>query len=613
MDEAAFEALARKAEADAQANMTLYKWRLRGWAILGYLAIFGALALVITLIGGTVAVAFFSSALFLLLLKSKVIFVALPALWILLRALWVRFPAPTGYPLTREAVPKLYEELDALSGTLAAARVDQVLLTPELNAAVTQTPRLGIFGWQRNTLILGLELLLTLTPTQARAVVAHELGHLSGNHSAFNGWIYRVRQSWQHVMEAFEAQQSIGGRLMGWFFNWYAPRFGAYSFALAQRNEYEADAVAAELTSAEDAGAALVNVTVTAPHIDEHYWHSFFKQADLQPQPPHLPWSGLNRYVAGQQLSNLSDSLEQNLEVETGYADTHPALKDRLAALGVTPAVPAPTHESAAEAWFGEQLQIILQEFDEDWLSAQEERWKARYDYVVESRAALEDLQAKTTADLTSEELWRRAMLLEEFESRPDAIAAIEDYRRKEPDDVDGTFVLARNLAFEGDDRCLALLEEAVAAPRLAIDSCRLALWFCREHEREQDFAVWNQRFDEVFEAHQARMHAHQQLTTDDQLIPTDLTLEEADNIVNQLKTIKFIKAAWIAEKVFDDDFGVKGYAVAVKSKGIFVDEERVASKLKAHMEDFDIWLIPLHGESKKLAKRIVEAGTQII
>lgn len=56
-----------------------------------------------------------------------------------------------------------------------------------------QHARLGVLGWHVNYLILGLPLMQAVSPEQFRAIVAHELGHLSRNHSRFAGWIYRVR------------------------------------------------------------------------------------------------------------------------------------------------------------------------------------------------------------------------------------------------------------------------------------------------------------------------------------------------------------------------------------------------------------------------------------
>ncbi|MFT4584050.1 MAG: Zn-dependent protease with chaperone function [Gammaproteobacteria bacterium] len=146
-------------------------------------------------VGGVLAVSIYSTALLIILIKKKLIFLIVPAIWILTKSLWVKLEAPGGYRLAKKNCPQLFEEIDSLRRSLKALKIHEVILTADLNAAISQTPRLEVFGWQKNTLILGLELLLTLSPEQARAVVAHEFGHLSGNHSRFAGWIYRIRQT----------------------------------------------------------------------------------------------------------------------------------------------------------------------------------------------------------------------------------------------------------------------------------------------------------------------------------------------------------------------------------------------------------------------------------
>lgn len=253
-----FEALVREAETLAKTSPSRYKLGILFYTLLGYLFIFGILFLLFSLAGVAIGSAFLSTALFLILLKKKLIFVLIPAIWILLKALWVRFDPPTGYVLKLKDYPVLAREIKALQARLKTIRVHQVILTPEFNAAVVQTPRLGIFGWYRNTLILGLELLLSLSPEQARAVLAHEFGHLSGNHSQFKGWIYRVRTTWDRITQAYSGIDSWGAQLMFKFFNWYSPRFSAYTFPLARMNEYEADAIAAQITSPQTVAEALV-------------------------------------------------------------------------------------------------------------------------------------------------------------------------------------------------------------------------------------------------------------------------------------------------------------------------------------------------------------------
>ncbi|WP_446011790.1 M48 family metallopeptidase [Candidatus Electrothrix sp.] len=88
-----------------------------------------------------------------------------------------RKPIP-GIPVSREQAPELYAMIDTLCAQADVRPLRRVLITNEFNASVDQLPRLGVFGWQRKTLLLGLPLLKSMTVEQVKAVLAHELGHL---------------------------------------------------------------------------------------------------------------------------------------------------------------------------------------------------------------------------------------------------------------------------------------------------------------------------------------------------------------------------------------------------------------------------------------------------
>ncbi len=138
ISEEEFIQLVRKAEQETATNPRRYLVKLALFAVLGYVVIFGALLTLLGLVGGLLAAAFFSTALILFLLKKKLIFVLLLAIWVLLRALWVRFEPPDGYELKRKEFPRLFDEIDQLSTRLKALKIHRVILDRRLNAAVGQ-------------------------------------------------------------------------------------------------------------------------------------------------------------------------------------------------------------------------------------------------------------------------------------------------------------------------------------------------------------------------------------------------------------------------------------------------------------------------------------------
>jgi Zn-dependent protease with chaperone function len=128
----------------------------------------------------------------------------------LLRALWMRPEAPRGLAVTEKEAPRLFELIEKVRRKTGAPRPDRVLIDGELNAAVWQQPRLGLLGWHRNHLVLGLPLMMGLSTRQLGAVLAHEFGHLRGAHGKLGQWIYRTRRSWYMLALAREPGRQRG-------------------------------------------------------------------------------------------------------------------------------------------------------------------------------------------------------------------------------------------------------------------------------------------------------------------------------------------------------------------------------------------------------------------
>lgn len=185
--------------------------------------------------------------------------------WSSLRSLFVRLDAPpTGVRLTREEAPALFKLISQVRRKVHGPRLHEVYIDDQFNASISQLPRRGLMGGHLNRLQIGLPLMMALDVPRLSAVLAHEYGHLRGNHGRFAAWIYRTRLSWMRMNDHLADENSLAGWLNGRFMRWYVPRFLAQSFALARQDEYEADRISAKLVGAQTAGAALIEIDLKA-------------------------------------------------------------------------------------------------------------------------------------------------------------------------------------------------------------------------------------------------------------------------------------------------------------------------------------------------------------
>lgn len=492
-----FEEIASQAEQLAQSNQLLYKLKLLFYALPGYGIIFLIFSM-LGLIGGMVALVFVSHSRFtFFLFEKKLIVVLFPTIWVLFTSLWIRFKMPTGYLLTPKECPVLFEELDQLRRLLKSQKIHRVILTEGSRASIVQTPRLGILGWNKNSLVLGLELLLILSPEQAKAVLVHELGHLSAHCNRLNVWVSRQRLIGYNIMQAYKQKGNFTARFISCFFGWYAPRFAAYSFVLARAHEYEADALSAQLTSAHLISHALVNICVMNSYLKCHYWQEFLKQADESPVPKQLPWKGLRDFLnthwpTGEQFKEY---LDKELQQKTHhYDDVHPALGDRIHALGVSMPLLHVPQTSAALVWCGEdKLQQIISDFDAHWVQVYQAHWQKRYQYVTKSKEILSHLKEKADSELTHEELLKKITLIREFESESEALSLLKDYQSRCPDNPEVAFRLGLILYKQNDEGCLVQFKIALSQYQLAIYACMCAYFFLVSKNRTKEMRWWEE------------------------------------------------------------------------------------------------------------------------
>jgi Zn-dependent protease with chaperone function len=617
-DRERFERLARRAEALVASQPRAYRVRVVLWALLGYAVLLGTVFALLALVVGSVWGALASTTVLVLLLKNKLIVPVLALAYVILRALWVRLEPPSGHVLERGAFPRLYAVIDGLRQQVRALPIHQVLLTEDFNAAVTQTPRLGVLGWPRNTLLLGLPLLMALSPEQARAVLAHELGHLSRSHGRLGGWVHRVRVSWYRIMEAFGRAQYWGGRWLARFFAWYAPAFDAYSFALARANEYEADALSARLTSAEAAGEALVQARLRSELASEHYWGRLEGRVEREPDPLPDAFSGLARFFRDPAYADpalAAQVLTRAAETGTEGADTHPALGDRLAALGTAAVVPAPASPSAAEEWLGPEYPEVLARFDSGWAERNRAGWQERHHAVQEARARLAGLRSRDSATLAPLERWELAALTEQLDPETDPLPLFRDYQAAAPDDPDADFVIGRLLLTRNDPAGVAAMERAMRRFSLGVAACGHVCAYYRRTGEPALSAQWRRRGEELQDLAEKARAERELLSPRDPLVETRLGQEWVERLREQLARIPGLRAAWICEKQVRHLPEEPVYVVAVQPRNWLADEVRLSRRVAEAVELPGASFIVVRGgrSGGKVARRVRKLGRRVL
>ena len=476
-----------------------------GWAVLGYIALALGLLLSLGIVAGCVWAVIASPG--VATIKLGLIF-GLAALAIgisIVRGAWVRLNPPEGRRITRTEVPRLFDLIDEISDKAGGVRFGDVVLTDELNASVVQVPRLGIFGWHKAYLSLGLPLLDALSPDEFKAVLAHEFAHLSRSHGRTGNWLYRIRQTWASIAESLATQGGMLVRPFQAFFSWFWPRFNARAFVLSRHNEYEADAFAASSTSPAIATRALQRIACEARRLEEGFWNSVSRRAVLEPEPPGSLFADLSAFLKSPaDPGRASHWLGEAFAMKTGTSDTHPGLADRLSALGLAPGAGLlpPVETSASDDLLGPEFASEARDhFSQSWIDTHGPSWKERFEEGEKLRQRIEELRNAEPTLANRRELLQSRIQIEGIATLR---ADVEAWLAEHPDEHHARYLLGSHLLSEGDPAGLEHLEAVASADPAGTLVCldEMAAFHDRNgnHQAIRDLKLRADQHDELVE-----------------------------------------------------------------------------------------------------------------
>ncbi|MEB3233565.1 MAG: M48 family metallopeptidase [Leptolyngbyaceae bacterium] len=547
-----FNALVRRIEVEAHRYPRYYRTRLRLLAFLGYAYIFAVFGLLGAMLWGLHWLCLVWGMTSIVSIDFILVFIALA----IIRLLWLDVPRPQGVPVTAADAPELFRAIAQYSRSLKAPACHHILLTDDLNAAVVQRPRFGLLGGQRNYLLLGLPLMQVLSPQQFRAVILHELRHLSGNDGRFSGWIHQMRQLWFDLAAGFETNQQ-GSWLFRHFFQWYAPFFKAYSFVLARANEYEADRTAARWAGVEAKAEALLQTHIYSQFLHTTVWPQLHNRAIAAAiLPDQMVTTLLHALRRGPSLETARTTIELALMNITDTDDTHPCLGDRLRALDYTVdlnRLPSQPKETAAQYFLGRNLEHWLDQLDIDWVKQHQNSWMHRYRIRRRQLACLNRLTQKSTLEpLTLGELWQRAWLTQTLHYKTAAIPFFQSVLRRSPHHPQANYHLGKILVEQENWQGILHIERAMNHdPSLVIPGTELLYEVCQSRQQWHKADIYRQRRQQHQAlwaiAHKERDH----LRPSDPFHPHHLPLAECQQLSAYFHQCPEIQAVYLVKKVF--------------------------------------------------------------
>jgi Zn-dependent protease with chaperone function len=258
-------------------------------------------------------------------LTLVVVVAALSVLWAILPRI-DRFNPP-GPRLDEYTCPELFRMIREVASATGQSEPSEVYLLNEVNAWVSQ--RGGVMGFgSRRVMGIGFPLLQGLSVEELRAILAHEFGHYSSGDVALGPWIYKTRAA---------IGRAIGSMRDSWLeapFRWYGKQFLRITHGISRQQEFIADRIAAQVTSTTAAASALRQTLALAPAFHAYLGQEVVPVMRAGFMPPIA--NGFAAFLREERIADFARRfVEQEVrEGKTDAFDTHPSLKERLAALG---------------------------------------------------------------------------------------------------------------------------------------------------------------------------------------------------------------------------------------------------------------------------------------
>lgn len=275
-----------------------------------------------------------------------------------------------GVLVTEQQEPRLWATVRELAEQVGTRAPDEIRLTGDMNAAVSEEARfLGLLGGTRR-LYLGLPLMTGLTEAQLRAVLAHEMGHYGNSDTRLSAITVRGRVQVARTIAHFEeragkkvakerARQEkknekklakgkeakevdttgagITYRTMAKIYRAYGHFYLRATLSGSRRQELAADLAAARIAGRDATASALREI----PALDSA--HDFYMSAyatlgvGAGLLPPQGEVFGGIRHLLAARTAELEE-LRRDLPTEpVSPYDSHPPIAERVARLEALP------------------------------------------------------------------------------------------------------------------------------------------------------------------------------------------------------------------------------------------------------------------------------------
>jgi Zn-dependent protease with chaperone function len=505
----------------------------------------------------------------------------------------VHLPEPAGHPLRLGEAAQLRAMVDDVCAAAGGSvSIHQIHIDFSFNAAASQRRKYGLFGTATNYLLLGLPMLIALTPQQLKSVIAHEIGHFHGQHNSFGAWIGRVYQTWQSLAGPITAKRWRRA-LVGWFVRWYGPHVQTTTLALRRVHEYAADRSAADYSGLRQTAEALLEIDRTGYRLDRSFWPQVLRGACRgEPIPPGDVFPRMQAFLQSDVPQDMMQRWKaRELAARTPVTADHPCLKDRLTRLGFAhlleqaPLCFQPQPCGACLELLGECREHVWAVCSASWKAMSIERWRTEYAIVKHLKESAEKTsQAQSEIPLDPQKRGQREWDLLEPQvhaaSPAEAIAALREFVARHPTVAGAHYALGQMLLRQDDELAADSLERAMQyGSEFIAPSLNMLLDYYRDAGRDAEADPIRRRLIEHERLSKVAHKERQRVTRRDRFMEHGVSTDELQKVRTVLHRHPQITAAFLVRKQVKLFTDKPSYVLAVRRRARAMEDQRRIDK----------------------------------
>ncbi len=513
----------------------------------------------------------------IILLYLVALFAALVLAAAILRTFWVSIPVPEGQALAPNEARPLRSLVDEVRRSMDGPPIHRIHISVSLNASVAQRPRFGIWGPRINYLIIGMPMLIAVTPEQLRAVIAHELGHLRGRGATFRSWLYRVNQTWESLAGPFAAGNRLRRIIMGWFVQRFGNYLGTSTLAIRRLHEYTADRISAEVVGPLTTARALLRIDFAGHRLGKRFWPMVIREAGQNPLPPADILGRMSQFFASAPEPEVVRCWQQREQrCRTPVTAEHPSLADRLDALGCRSMLDGHSIATAGSAnseadsvgLLGDCRDRIWNITNASWKAMAIERWRFEHATVKHMLEKTDDAVVSPAGATEADRQWEEIQIQARYGPLDEAMGLLRDFLSRFPEHPAASFTLGQMLLDQDDEDAVAFLETAMRGDSDWVGpALHMLLDYYREAGRDIEADPIQKRLDDY---ERALVHARTErlkVSRRDRFMPHGLEAKDLEKLRRILYRYPQIKAAYLVRKQVRTFTDKPSYVLAIQCR----------------------------------------------